>query len=218
MQITCGLDGTDGEGTYYWTCVSYDDGSDGWPYYGGGDGGDPYYSNQEKIARAVADARAILQRGGACATFFKDGYDSTDGMVNALDSLGEKLASQDLSSNENDVGIKQWGAETSVTYAPNGTQYRLFDNAVVNNNGPFFSAFYPGSSTVRPRIGSTSAYAAGSRQAQALMMLHELAHLIRKSGGGDYLIPGDGDDPDQSKTNTNTIDAACHDDINAVAH
>lgn len=213
MRMSCDYAGTDNEGTYYWTCVQYDDSSDGWPYYGGGGGAD---SKQDKINRAVADARAILQRGGRCASFFQDGYSDINGVLNALDSLGGQLTPSTLSSSENDVGIKQWGTTSTIMYAPNGTNYRLFEHAVVNNNGPFFSAFYPGTSTVRPRIGSTSAYNAGSRKAQALMILHELAHLIQMAGGGGYLIPGDGDDANQSRTNTNTIDAQCHDDIEAV--
>lgn len=210
----CMYKGTDNEGSYFWTCVG--DGDDGWPYDGGG--GDPADSKQAKIDRAIADAKAILQRGGQCATFFKDGYSGTEGGVSALDALGGKLTPGTLSSSENDVGIKQSGSQSIVTYAPDGTQYRLFANAVVNNNGPFFSAFYPGTNRVRPRIGSTSAYLAGSRQAQALMVLHELAHLIRQAGGGGYLIPDDGTDPAQSRANTDTVDAACHDDIEAVTH
>lgn len=32
MMMSCDYAGTDREGTYYWTCVQYDDSSDGWPY------------------------------------------------------------------------------------------------------------------------------------------------------------------------------------------
>ncbi len=179
-QAMCMYKGTDNEGSYFWTCVNYGD-NDGWPYDGGG--GDPADSKQAKINQAVADAKAILQRGGKCATFFQDGYADMDGVLRAVDDLGEKLTPGTLSSSENDAGIKQSGAQSTVTYTPDGTQYRLFASAVVNNNGPFFSAFYPGTSTVRPRIGSTSGYTAGTRQAQVLMVLHEIAHLIKRADG-----------------------------------
>lgn len=86
MMISCDYGGTDNEGTYYWTCVQYDY-NDGWPYYDGG--GDPVNSKQDKIDRAVADARAILQRGGKCAAFFQDGYSDINGVLNAVDSLLE---------------------------------------------------------------------------------------------------------------------------------
>src|SRR5205085_8258041 len=59
MMMSCNYAGTDNEGTYFWTCAYYDDGSDGWPYYGGG--GDSIDSKMAKIDSAVVYQRVILQ-------------------------------------------------------------------------------------------------------------------------------------------------------------
>jgi hypothetical protein len=48
------------------------------------------------------------------------------------------------------------------------------------------------------------------------MVLHELAHLIRDPGTGEWLIPNDGKDPSKSEKNTKTIEKACGDQIKAL--
>jgi hypothetical protein len=48
-----------------------------------------------------------------------------------------------------------------------------------------------------------------------LMMLHELAHLV-KGDDGKWLIPDDGDDPYLSAQNTRTVEKHCYDTIRDV--
>lgn len=49
----------------------------------------------------------------------------------------------------------------------------------------------------------------GSRQARALILLHELGHLIQ-DGNGAWLIPDDGHNERQSKANTLRVQQVCH--------
>jgi hypothetical protein len=51
-------------------------------------------------------------------------------------------------------------------------------------------------------------FAPGSRPARALILLHELGHLIQ-GDDGDWLIPDDGRDGWQSKANTLRVEQVC---------
>jgi hypothetical protein len=101
----------------------------------------------------------------------------------------------------------------SVTNAATGLEYRLpaQGSAIVNRIGPFYNA---------GRVGS---FTSNSRQGRALAILHELAHLIRTGTlvtdqGAEplWLIPDDGGDNEQSQRNTETVEAACGDQIRAL--
>ena len=86
-----------------------------------------------------------------------------------------------------------------------GASYRLFNRTVVNTNGSFYQRRVEMMREYPSDIGS---FTPGSRQARALILLHELGHLIRDENG-DWLIPDDGHNGPQSKANTLRVQKAC---------
>jgi hypothetical protein len=59
------------------------------------------------------------------------------------------------------------------------------------------------------------AFAPGSRQARALILLHELGHLIQGENGA-WLIPDDGYNERQSAANTSQIQRVCRAQLAAL--
>jgi hypothetical protein len=86
--------------------------------------------------------------------------------------------------------------------------YRVPTEAKVYMTGSFFGG------TGKQPIGR---YPAGSREAQILALLHEIAHNIVKNPRGpkgvEYLIPPDGDNRNQSSESTNLIRDTCRTEI-----
>ena len=68
-----------------------------------------------------------------------------------------------------------------------GVSYRLFDVATINSSGPFFDR----SSTSSLSKVSIGRFSAHTREARALILLHELGHLVEGSDG-KWLLPNDG--------------------------
>jgi len=58
-------------------------------------------------------------------------------------------------------------------------------------------------------------FAPGSRAARALILLHELGHLIQ-GDNGNWLIPDDGHNPPQSKANTLLVQQVCRRELDAL--
>lgn len=211
-MLSCQFLGSYGEVYSVWSCQWADDGG-GEPGGGGGTGGP---SRQELINQAFTDAEKVIRDGGRCNAFFKDnrtGY-HTEGLVNALKKFGSQLRESDLRPDV-DTGIKMWtqpGEQTTINVSQTyDIVYRTWpDNrVVVNSSGPFFQTYYFNPTRVRPRLGLTSQFLAGTRRARVLQVLHELAHLIKKADNSGYLIPDDGGNANQSVANTNTVDSKC---------
>ena len=51
-------------------------------------------------------------------------------------------------------------------------------------------------------------FAAETRQAKALLLLHEMGHLVGTPDGG-WLLPSDGGNPELSERNTRTVESQC---------
>jgi|SRR5215204_1251564 len=100
------------------------------------------------------------------------------------------------------VGLVMSGSYTLYQDGRSGASYRLFDEATINSNGPF--VVVPPPSGTRFQVGR---FPAASRQGKALMLLHELGHLIRVPGG--WLLPNDGGDAALSYRNTRTVESRC---------
>jgi hypothetical protein len=98
------------------------------------------------------------------------------------------------------VGVVMTGEYTNYTDVRTGQSYRLFAQASLNSDGPFRQA-----AKARMRVGS---FPAETRQARALMLLHELGHLI-KGKDGRWLLPNDGGDAALSESNTKEVETHC---------
>jgi hypothetical protein len=92
-----------------------------------------------------------------------------------------------------------------------GVTYRLFDRAMINRDGPFAPGGRPGAAPPT-RVGR---YASHTRPARALILLHELGHLVEGPGGG-WLLPNDGGDYLLSERNTERVEAHCIEQLKAI--
>ena len=100
------------------------------------------------------------------------------------------------------VGLVMSGDYTTYQDGRSGASYRLFDEAAINNNGPF--VVVPPPMGTRFQVGR---FPAATRPAKALMLLHELGHLIKGPAG--WLLPNDGGDAALSDRNTRMVESRC---------
>lgn len=150
------------------------------------------------IDKAYLDAYSILSENNSCSGFFGGPRLATV----VLNGLRLSLQTTVLRSN---VAIVMHGQPISGTDARTGLRYRLFKKAQVNTSGPFFRSASGSNQTFFRSIGR---YQANTRKARALMLLHEVGHLV-PSGGGRWLLPDDGDDPGRVAANTDAVMDTC---------
>jgi hypothetical protein len=93
-----------------------------------------------------------------------------------------------------------------------GASYRLFEKTMVNTNGSFYQRR---ADPLRKFPSDVGNFAPGSRAARALILLHELGHLIQDENG-EWLIPDDGFDKTQSKANTLRVQQVCGKELKAL--
>jgi hypothetical protein len=156
---------------------------------------------------AYADAYHVLSAPGACSDFF-------GGSAFALEVLNDLSAHLQIEHlNTSEIGMQMDGETTNFIKTSTGQAYRLFARTIVNSDGPFFRDQNSSPADLfMPHIGS---FAPGSREARVLILLHELAHLIRRPNG-EWLIPNDGHDHQQSERNTALVESVCGAEIRAL--
>jgi hypothetical protein len=156
---------------------------------------------------AYVDTYRVLSAPGVCSDFF-------GGSAFALEVFNDLVARlQTGHMHTSEVGMQMDGETTNVIKTSTGQAYRLFARALVNSDGPFFRDRNSSpDGAFMPRVGS---FAPNSRGARVLILLHELAHLIRRPDG-DWLIPNDGHDSAQSERNTALVESICGAEIRAL--
>jgi len=161
--------------------------------------------NLTPLERAYLDAHTLLGQPGGCSEFFG---------VPAAERVLEEFLIQLREERINDasIGIRMSGPFTLFADPEDGISYRLFANAELNTEGPFCKAKVFSAEPFVPSVGS---FQPNTRQARALILLHELAHLIQGKEG-NWLIPDDGDSPQLSRQNTNTVESRCGKQIRAL--
>lgn len=156
------------------------------------------------LEQAYLDAITILDQPNDCSQFFG----TTSTLV--LNELVVRLRIR--SSNDSTVGFRMSGSFVVHVNGENGVLYRLFENAELNTDGPFYrSKVFPTDPWV-PNIGS---FPPNTREARVLILLHELAHLIQ-GNDGTWLIPNDGHSVELSRSNTLTVESKCKQQIRAL--
>ena len=149
---------------------------------------------------AYLDAFNILKEDNSCSRFFGGSAAS----VEVLNKLASQMQRKRLV--DRGIGIRMWGQFTHVKNMRTGFSYRLFDNAMVNTNGPFYSRVPFGAASAQyQHVGHFPSY---TREARVLMLFHELGHLIQGSDG-HWLIPDDFNNYQRNLANTMTIEARC---------
>jgi hypothetical protein len=117
-----------------------------------------------------------------------------------LNSFVLKVKSESLTP---DVAFYMSGQPQVIHEA--GASYRLFDQVLVNTNGSFY---HRRQDSFRKYPSDVGSFAAGSRPARALILLHELGHLIQGEDGA-WLLPDDGHNGELSKANTLRVEREC---------
>ena len=156
---------------------------------------------------AYTDAFNILRDDNSCSRFFGGSAASVD-VLNKL-----VLQMQKKRLDNRGIGIRMSGQFTYVRNFTTGFSYRLFDNAMVNTIGPFYSHVPFGASLIQNRY--VGRFPAHTREARVLMLLHELGHLIQASNG-DWLIPDDYNNYEQNMRNSIAIEDRCSKQIRSL--
>lgn len=155
------------------------------------------------LEQAYQDAIGILSKSNSCSHFFGD----TKAAEEVLNRLATQFQIRLLRDSR--TGIEMSGNFTYFAQTEKHAGYRLFAAATINTRGPFFKAKVFPSEPYVPPVGS---FLPNTREARVLMLLHELAHLV-KGQNGNWLIPDDGNAPALSARNTALIESQCRPQI-----
>ena len=155
------------------------------------------------VGQTYGDVFRVLKDDNRCSRFFGGPRVA----VTVLNDFARRIRKKTVGAG--DVGLVMSGDYTTYRDGKSGASYRLFDEAAVNSNGPFFVV--PPPSGARFQVGR---FPAATRRAKALMLLHELGHLIRGPAG--WLLPNDGGDAALSDRNTRTVESRCIEQLLAL--
>jgi len=150
------------------------------------------------LAQAYSDVFKILSDQNPCSSF----YGGPRAATTVLNDFVVLVQSQPM---QREVTFQMVGTPRLLRDPATGASYRLFDRTLVNTNGSFYQRRVE---LMREYPSDIGDFAPGSRQARALILLHELGHLIQNENG-DWLIPDDGHNGPQSKANTLRVQQAC---------
>jgi hypothetical protein len=156
---------------------------------------------------AYADVYRILSAENACSRFY--GGPARAAMV--FNQLAERLRPARLPHAR--TGSRMSGGEISVTHAPTGQTFRLFEQALINSEGAFYRRQVSSASNPIPNVGR---FGPATREARALILLHELGHLLRGPDGA-WVLKDDGRDEAESVRNTERVEDKCGAQIRALA-
>lgn len=157
------------------------------------------------IERAYLDASVLLEAEGPCGQFFVG-----NGSEKVLEEFVAKLHVRFMGDSR--IGIRMFGVYSAFVEPEAGMQYRLFERMEINSVGAFYKAKTFAAEPFVPNMGS---FRPNTREARVLILLHELAHLI-KGKDGTWLIPDDGSNSQLSRLNTSIIESKCGQQIRAL--
>jgi hypothetical protein len=157
------------------------------------------------INRAYIDVFKILNTQNPCSSFYGGPRTATT----VLNSLVIRVKSRPLLR---EVSFQMGGSPLIIRDPLSGASYRLFEKTTVNINGSFYQRR---AEPMRKFPSDVGNFAPGSRPARALILLHELGHLIQGENG-DWLIPDDGFNGEQSKANTLRVQQVCRKELNEL--
>ena len=157
------------------------------------------------ITQAYGDVFKILSNPNTCSDFYRGPRTATV----VLNGFVRRVKSESLLP---DVSFEMAGSRRIIHDPATGASYRLFEKTTVNTNGSFYQRREDPMRKFPSDVGS---FSPGSRAARALILLHELGHLIQDDNG-EWLIPDDGFDGKQSKENTLRVQQACRKELNKL--
>lgn len=157
------------------------------------------------LTQAYIDVFRILSSPNTCSEFYLGPRTATA----VLNGFVMRVKSQPLLR---EVSFQMVGNPRLIRDPATGSLYRFFERAMVNTNGSFYQRR---ADPMRKFPSDVGTFSPGSRAARALILLHELGHLIQ-GDNGDWLIPDDGHNGVQSKANTLLVQQVCHKELNAL--
>jgi len=151
------------------------------------------------IKQAIQDTITIVSRNDSCGRF----YGETKTAEEVLRRLDTRLQIRLLGDSR--TGIEMSGHFTYFGPKEKQVGYRLFAATTINSRGPFLKAKV---FAAEPQVPPVGGFRPNTREARVLILLHELAHLVRGEDG-NWLIPDDGNDPALSRRNTAIVESQC---------
>src|ERR1051325_8675356 len=156
------------------------------------------------ITQAYTDVFKILSNRNKCSDFYRGPRTATT----VLNGFVIRVKSQSLMR---EVSFQMAGSPRVIHDPSTGASYRLFEKTMVNINGSFYQRRTDPMRKFPSYVGN---FAPGSRAARALILLHELGHLIQGDNGA-WLIPDYGFNGEQSKANTLRVQQVCRRELEA---
>jgi hypothetical protein len=151
------------------------------------------------LNEAYSDVYKILSNQNKCSRF----YGGPEAATIVLNGFVRNVKSQPLSQ---DVAFRMAGRLRLMRDPATAVSYRLFERAMVNSDGSFYQRR---DNSMRKFPLDVGSFSAGSRPARALILLHELGHLIQGENG-NWLLPDDDDHTGvRSKANTLLVEQEC---------
>jgi hypothetical protein len=150
------------------------------------------------VGKAYQDVFRVLKDDSSCSRFFG----GPRAALTVFNEFARRLRGKPLGQSY--VALRMSGDYTTYHDQRADVWYRIFDEATVNSEGPFSPHFEPPRGW-RSRVGR---FPVETRAAKALMLLHELGHLI-KGPDGRWLLPNDGRDAALSGRNTREVQSRC---------
>jgi len=157
------------------------------------------------VTRAYSDVFKILSDQNTCSNF----YGGSRRAMTVLNGFVKRVKSQPLMP---EVSFQMAGSLQIIRDPATGASYRLFEKTMVNTDGSFYQRR---AEPMRKFPSDVGDFAPGSRPARALILLHELGHLIQGEDGS-WLIPDDGFNVEQSKANTLRVQQVCRKELHAL--
>ena len=165
----------------------------------------PFTIKNWELNRTYQDVFKILSRPNTCSDFYGGPRAATTVLKDFLPRVKPRRLVREVSF--------QMSGKPRVIYNPEvKATYRLFDNVMVNSDGSFFQRRFEMFRRFPADVGD---FMPGTRPARALILLHELGHLIQGENG-TWLIPDDGGDGSQSDRNTLRVQQACRAQLEAL--
>ena len=158
-----------------------------------------------ELNRAYSDIFKILSRPNTCSDFYGGPRAATTVLKDFLPRVQPRRLVREVSFQMSGRPRVIYNAEVKATY-------RLFDTVMVNSDGSFFQRRFEMFRRFPADVGD---FMPGTRPARALILLHELGHLIQGENG-TWLIPDDGGDGSQSDRNTMRVQQACRAQLEAL--
>ena len=157
------------------------------------------------ITQAYSDAFKILSEQNTCSSFFGGPRPATV----VLNDLVALVNTRTLSP---EISFQMAGRAHMFREPSTGRFYRIFEKVAVNITGSFYQRRLD---VMRRYPSDVGNFAPGTRQARALILLHELGHLIQGENGA-WLIPDDGYDGPQSNANSLRVRQVCRAQLAAL--